>query len=255
MDFPFYLRLGPWSLHPHWVFEFLAYAVGFRIYLRLRRKQGDPVSAPVRWSVIAAAAAGAALGSKVLYWFEDPWSTLEQWREPAYLLAGKTIIGGLIGGLIAVELTKRQLGVRERTGDLFALPLALATAIGRVGCFLTGLDDHTYGIPTNLPWGVDFGDGIPRHPTQIYEIVFLLLLAAAIARKSRQPHENGDLFKLFMVGYMGFRLLVDFLKPGVTVAGLSLLQWACVGVLVYYARDVRRWMTASRTAAAAEGEA
>ena len=118
----------------------------------------------------------------------------------------------------------------------------LTTAIGRIGCFLTGLDDHTYGIPTSLPWGVDFGDGIPRHPTQIYEIIFLLLLAAMIVRRSQQPHENGDLFKLFMVGYMAFRLLVDFLKPGVTVAGLSLLQWACVAVLVYYARDVRRWI-------------
>ncbi|MGH9557330.1 MAG: prolipoprotein diacylglyceryl transferase [Terriglobales bacterium] len=254
MEFPFYLRLGPWSLHPHWVLEFLAYTVGFRIYLRLRRKQGDPVSAPVRWSVIAAAAAGAALGSKVLYWFEDPWATLANWRDPAYLLAGKTIIGGLIGGLVAVELTKRQLGVQTRTGDLFALPLALATAIGRIGCFLTGLDDHTYGIPTDLPWGVDFGDGIPRHPTQIYEIIFLLLLAVGIVRKSRRPHENGDRFKLFMVGYMGFRLLVDFLKPGVTVAGLSLLQWACVAVLVYYARDVRRWMTRSAPAVA-EGKA
>ncbi len=254
MEFPYYLRLGPWSLHPHWVFEFLAYTIGFRIYLHQRRKQGDPVSAPVRWSVIAAAAAGAALGSKVLYWFEDPWATLAQWRDPAYLLAGKTIIGGLIGGLIAVELTKRQLGVQTRTGDLFALPLAAGTAIGRIGCFLTGLDDHTYGIPTTLPWGVDFGDGVPRHPTQIYEIIFLVLLAAVIARKSHQPHENGDLFKLFMVGYMGFRLLADFLKPGVTVAGLSLLQWACVAVLVYYAPDVRRWMTA-RAPAVSEGKA
>jgi hypothetical protein len=76
MEFPVYLRLGPWTLHPHRVFEFLAYGVGFRIYLRLRRTQGDPVSAPVRWSVIAAAAAGAALGSKVLCWFADPWATL-----------------------------------------------------------------------------------------------------------------------------------------------------------------------------------
>lgn len=254
MEFPYYLRLGPWSLHPHWVLEFLAYTIGFRIYLRQRRKQGDPVSAPVRWSVIAAAAAGAALGSKILYWFEDPWATMAQWRDPAYLLAGKTIIGALIGGLLAVELTKRQLGVQTRTGDLFALPLGVGTAIGRIGCFLTGLADHTYGAPTMLPWGVDFGDGVPRHPTQIYEIIFLLTLAVVIVRWSRQAHENGDLFKLFMVGYMGFRLLVDFLKPGVTVGGLSLLQWACVAVLVYYARDVRRWMTAG-AAVVSEGKA
>jgi prolipoprotein diacylglyceryltransferase len=100
---------------------------------------------------------------------------------------------------------------------------------------------------------VDFGDGISRHPTQLYEITFLLLLVAFLWRRSLEPHENGDLFKMFMVGYMAFRLLVDSIKPGVTVAGLSLLQWACAGVLLYYARDVWRWvLSAERPAAAVD---
>ena len=54
--------------------------------------------------------------------------------------AGKTIVGGLIGGLIAVEWIKRRLGVTVATGDLFAVPLIVGIAIGRVGCFLSGLD-------------------------------------------------------------------------------------------------------------------
>lgn len=253
VDFPYYLHLGPWRLHPHWVFEALAYGLGFRIYLALRRRSGDPIAGPLRWSVIAAAAAGAAVGSKIFYWFEDPWQTLERWPDPAYLMAGKTIVGALIGGLIAVEWAKRHLSIRTRTGNLFAIPLAVGTAIGRIGCFLTGLEDHTFGTPTALPWGVDFGDGISRHPTQLYEIIFLLLLAAFLWRRSLEPHENGDLFKMFMVGYMAFRLLVDSIKPGVTVVGLSLLQWACAGVLLYYARDVWRWvMSAERTTAAVD---
>jgi phosphatidylglycerol:prolipoprotein diacylglycerol transferase len=239
MQFPVYLRIGSLQIHPHWVFEALAYAVAFRLYLTLRRK-GDVIDDDARWWVIAAAAAGAAVGSKVLYWFEDPRLTLAHWHDPIFLMGGKTIIGALIGGLVAVEWTKLRLGVTRRTGDLFALPLCVGVAIGRIGCFLTGLEDHTVGIHTTLPWGVDFGDG-PRHPTQLYEILFVILLGLGIFWYSRRPHSEGDLFKCFMAGYFAFRLAVDFLKPEVRVlAGLSSIQWACVCMLGYYAADLFR---------------
>jgi len=242
MDFPVYLHIGSLRVHPHWVLETLAYAVAFRVYLRLRREQGDAVDDSSRWWVIAAAAAGAAIGSKVLYWFEDPRYTLANLHNPAVLLGGKTIVGALIGGLIAVELTKLRLGIARRTGDLFALPLCIGIAIGRIGCFLTGLDDHTSGTPSALPWAVNFGDGLPRHPTQLYEIFFALALAAFLWRLASRPHLEGDLFKVFMVGYFVFRLFVDFLKPDLRVfAGLSSIQCACVLMLVYYSRDIVRW--------------
>jgi len=216
------------------VFETLAYFIGFRVYLRHRRR-GDVIADATRWSIIAAAIAGAAIGSKVLYWFEDPAATLEHLRDPVFLLQGKTIVGGLVGGLIAVEATKFVLGVGESSGDLFAIPLAIGAAIGRIGCFLTGLPDRTYGVPTGMPWGVDFGDGVPRHPTQLYEMFFLAALGMALTAFARRPHVNGDVFKLFMVAYLSFRLLVDFLKPDVRLAGLSAIQWTSVGVLIYYA--------------------
>ena len=242
MEFPVYLRLGSLRLHPHLIFETLAYAIAFRVYLRLRNHHDDPVSEPVRWWVIAAAAAGAAVGSKLLYWLEDPSLTVQHWHDPLYLMAGKTVVGALIGGLVAVEWTKRRLGVTRRTGDLFALPLAVGIAVGRIGCFLTGVSDHTSGTPTALPWGVDFGDGIARHPTPIYEILFLFVLGMFLLRRAGISHREGDLFKAFMVGYLGFRLLVDFWKPEVRVAaGLSSIQWACVAMLLYYRRDLWRW--------------
>jgi prolipoprotein diacylglyceryltransferase len=227
-------------------------------------------------------------------------------NDPAYLIGGKTIVGALAGGLISVELTKRYIGIRTSTGDLYAIPLALGIAIGRIGCFLTGLSDNTYGTSTNLPWAVNFGDGIPRHPTQLYEIIFLLALipflfhvlnkivilseasgsqsetdaqskdpyhshkihpaqnsspqkqichfegAGANATASRetsfssartQRWQPGDAFKLFMVAYMSFRLLCDFLKPYPRIfLGLGGIQWACVLILLYYSRDVTRWL-------------
>ena len=243
MTFPVYLHLGPLRIHPHWFFETLAYAVSFCVYLQLRRRQGDAIPDADRWWVIAAAAMGAVVGSKLLYWFEDPSATLRHLGDPAFLMGGKTIVGALIGALFAVEAMKKYLGVSRRTGDLFALPLCVGIAIGRVGCFLTGTNDHTAGVATSLPWGVNFGDGVPRHPTQVYEIAFALLLAAFILGFSRRAHRDGDLFKLFMVGYFAFRLCVDFLKPEVrALAGLSSIQWACILMLLYYAPDVLRWL-------------
>ncbi len=201
----------------------LAYLVGFRIYLQLRRRFGDRVATPLRWAVVAAAVAGAALGSKVLFWLEDPQLTWQNLHDPGYLMGGKTIVGALVFGLIAVELMKRYIGLRQSTGDLYAIPLALGVAIGRVGCFLTGLTDNTYGIATGLPWGVNFGDGVRRHPTQLYEVVFLLALSPVFYRILRllseesknqlsQParFQTGDAFRLFMVSCLTFRLGLRF---------------------------------------------
>jgi prolipoprotein diacylglyceryltransferase len=66
---------------------------------------------------------------------------------------------------------------------LHVFPLILDTCIGRVGCFLTGLADHTHGVATALPWAVGFGDGVGRHPTQLCESAFLLA-----RRGAARPH-------------------------------------------------------------------
>lgn len=192
--------------------------------------------------MVVAAIAGAALGSRVLYWLEDPQQTLAHWREVSYLLGGKTVVGGLIGGWIAVEIAKRWAGISSRTGDLFAVPLAVAIAIGRIGCHLAGLADQTYGTPTSMPWGVDLGDGVSRHPAVLYESAALCALAFVLARAQRRPHAAGDLFKGFMVGYMLIRLVVDAFKAGhPLVLGLTTIQIAALAVIAYYAHDVARW--------------
>jgi phosphatidylglycerol---prolipoprotein diacylglyceryl transferase len=234
VTFPVYLRIGGVSLHPHPFFEVLAYASGFLLYSRNRSRWGDLVSPNMRWWVITSAAVGAAVGSYLLGFLEDP---LRHWQTDT---ASKTVVGALIGGWIAVELSKRRFGVSTSTGDLFAFPLVLGIAVGRIGCFLTGLADQTYGTPTRLPWGVDFGDGIPRHPTQLYEIVFLALLALALLRMQREPHRKGDLFRTFMLGYMGWRFVIDFWKVDPVFAGLSAIQWACLAAILFYMRDLPR---------------
>jgi phosphatidylglycerol---prolipoprotein diacylglyceryl transferase len=243
MNSPVYLHLGPLSVHPHIVFELLAYAIGFRVYLWLRRCTGDPLDDPNRWWIIAAAAIGAAAGSRVLCWFEDPRLTLANWSNLAFLLGGKTIVGALIGGLFAVEWAKKQLAITRRTGDLFALPLCVGISIGRIGCFLTGPEDHTSGVATSLPWGVNFGDGVTRHPTQLYEIIFALALGVFLCHRMKYRFPEGDIFKMFMVTYFTFRILCDFLKPDFRVfLRMSSIQWACLVMVFYYARDIARWL-------------
>jgi prolipoprotein diacylglyceryltransferase len=168
-------------------------------------------------------------------------------------LSGKTIVGALLGGLLGVEGIKRVIGWEQSTGDAFVAPLIAGMIIGRVGCQLSDARDLTYGIPTTLAWGWDYGDGLPRHPTALYEILALAAIAWMIATARSLREVSGDRFRALMVAYLCLRLALDFLKPphGMPVAGmpvpdapagLSAIQWACLAGLAYYARDVRRWL-------------
>jgi prolipoprotein diacylglyceryltransferase len=238
MRFPPYITTAQFGLAAHWILESAAYALGFWLYRRERRASGDFLSSSTRLTIVTAAIVGAAVGSKILSWLEDPAALFSHLHVLDYLASGRTIVGGLLGGTLAVEWIKSRTGVRRRTGDLFALPLTLAIATGRIGCFVAGLTDHTYGFETSLPWGVDFGDGIPRHPTQIYELLFMLLLAIWIKHLKSIPHREGDLFRTFLLCYLTFRFAVDFLKPDARFAGLTAIQWACaLGILTYW-RDI-----------------
>ena len=93
--------------------------------------------------------------------------TLNLWLsgEPGI---GRSIVGALAGAIAAIEAFKGWRGIRGSTGLIFVPGFATSVAVGRWGCFLAGLPDHTYGTPTSLPWGHDFGDGIPHHPVQLY---------------------------------------------------------------------------------------
>lgn len=232
--------MSPIALHT--MFEALAYAIGFRTFLWTRRRLAPAAfqhDDHVIW-VGVGAIVGAALGAKLSFWLDDPLTAFANFPDLRHLLEGKSIIGALLGGLLGVELAKKIAHVENSTGDAFVLPLTIGMCIGRIGCFLAGLGDHTYGVITGLPWGVDFGDGLSRHPTQLYEIIFLLAQYALIHQRRDAFTRPGDRFRAFMIGYLLFRLLVEFIKPMFYIypGGLSGLQWLCVAGLIYYARDI-----------------
>lgn len=146
------------------MFETLAYAAGYAVFRWERARRGDVLAEPQRWTVLAAAAVGALVGSRLLGLAEQWPTVLKAWHARQLLAlvlspGGKTIVGGLLGAWIGVEVVKALSGIHRRTGDLFALPLCVGIAIGRIGCFVAGLADDTYGKATSLPWAVDFGDG------------------------------------------------------------------------------------------------
>lgn len=226
-------RLGRLGINPHPIFEFLAYGLAFQYYRRLRATQNDPLGASNRLWILMGGFLGGLLFSKSLGGMEATLLHPGNWHAGEWL-AGKSVVGGLLGGLLGVELVKLRLGVRQSSGDLFCFPIILGMMIGRVGCFLAGLEDGTYGLPTHVSWGIDFGDGIPRHPTQLYDLIFLALLW--IVLKALEIRLRPGLkFQLFLAAYLGYRFLVEFLKPTHTIAaGLSVLQIACLLGLIYY---------------------
>jgi prolipoprotein diacylglyceryltransferase len=235
----------PIGSHPAWhpVMETLAYAAGYAVFRWQLGRQGDVVSEPQRWTVLAAAAVGALVGSRLLGIAEQWPTAVGAWRTGRiwtllFSPGGKTIVGGLLGGWLGVEVMKRLNGIGRRTGDLFALPLCVGIAVGRVGCFLAGLADDTYGKLTTMPWAVDLGDGIGRHPVQIYEILFLVLVGILVNSKARLP--EGARFRIFLGSYLAWRVVIDFLKPQPLIGGMNVIQWSCVfGILLLVFDEIR----------------
>ena len=159
----------------------------------------------------------------------------------AWFDSGKTIVFGLVGGYFGVELAKWALQIRLKTGDSFAVPVAAAVAVGRLACLAGGC---CYGTVTSLPWGVDFGDGQPRHPTQLYEFGFHLAAALMLHQLLQRRLLRGQLIKLYIISYLTYRFLTEFIRPEPQLwAGLTGYHLACH---VFIPRGYRLWVESER---------
>lgn len=191
-----------------------------------------------RLGISLGAFCGGMIGAKLPFALAD-WHGLLTGR--VWLENGKTIVFGLVGGYFGVEIAKFLLDVKVKTGDSFAVPVAAAVSVGRLGCFVAGC---CHGTATRLPWGVDFGDGINRHPTQLYESVFHLIAAFGLAWLLRRGLLRFQLIKLYLLAYLGFRFVSEFIRPEPVLAfGLTGYQWACLGLMpvfgLLWLRDAR----------------
>ena len=161
--------------------------------------------------------------------------TLNLWLSDQPEL-GRSVVGALAGAITAVELFKWRRGIKGSTGIIFVAAFATSIAVGRWGCFFAGLPDNTYGTPTALSWGHDFGDGIARHPVQLYEsftmAAFLTVALVLIGRRNPFFRRNG--FYLMVLTYGAQRFLWEFLKPyGTLIGPFNLFHFICAGLVIY----------------------
>lgn len=241
-DFPVKITLLGHEMLLHGICEFLAVFVAFRYYLYLSRRHNDGISRNNRIWIIIAATFGAVLGARIVGSLELAYELRMTANKLAYFWGNKTILGGLLGGLFAIELMKKAIGEKHSSGDLITYPLILGMIIGRVGCFSAGVYEETYGLPSSLPWAMDLGDGLLRHPVTLYEIVYLTgMWVLLVQLEKRYVLTEGSRFKIFMISYCLFRFLLDFIKPGWRYAfGLGTIQLAALIGLLYYARYIIR---------------
>jgi phosphatidylglycerol:prolipoprotein diacylglycerol transferase len=147
-----------------------------------------------------------------------------------------SVVGALIGAIVAVEIYKALKGVKRSTGGVFAGPFALGVVIGRLGCFFAGIVDGTYGSPTRLPWGVDLGDHVSRHPVQLYESLSMALFLAAylggLTLRADWAMRRG--FYALCMAYGAQRFVWEFLKPYPKLIGpFNLFHLLCAGLVAY----------------------
>ena len=199
----------------------LGYAFGALVFFLAARRR-RLVTEGMGW-VALAGLCGGLLGAKVTQWLvaEGHLFTLDP------RAGGRALIGGVLGGWLAVEVAKWRLGIRRSTGDLFALALPAGEAVGRLGCFVNGC---CYGVASaGVPWHV-FQHGAWRHPAQLYTALYAAaLFVVLLALRERLSAREGDLFRLYLVLFCLGRFLLEFFRErSLVFAGLSLAQIVCL---------------------------
>ena len=189
---------------------------------------------------------GAMIGAKLPFALAD-WEGLLS--GTVWFSNGKTIVCGMVGAYFGVEFAKWVCEIRTKTGDSFAVPAALSVAVGRLSCLVAGC---CYGTPTNLPWGMRFqvadGGQFARHPTQLYESMFHLVMALLLATLQQQGVWKGQLVKFYIISYLVYRWLTEFIRPEPAFwFGMTGYQWFAVIAVPVFGW---LWWRDSRSAAA-----
>lgn len=270
--YPLILHLGTWpiigqlTVTGYGLMMMAAFlAAGYAIQLELRRRGLDEEYAAsiVWWAVI-----GGLVGAKLWYvgLTHDP--------EVLFKRGGFVWYGGLIGGSGGVLLAGWLRKVPWRfTADLVAGPLALGYALGRVGCFLVNDD---YGIPTSLPWGMKFPQGLPPtfvsnleqlhvtfppgtnpnllvavHPTEIYETAIMLFVFWWLWKRRAHAHGMGWLFGCYLIFSGAERFLIEILraKDDRLLGPFTLAQATAVIIVAVGYYLTRKWPVPDETGA------
>lgn len=235
---PIAFSLGPVAVRWYGLMYLVAFALLFLLG-RARIRAASPSVPPkfgqrdledlLFWGAIGTVLGGRlgyALFYKPAHFLANPLDVFMVWQ------GGMAFHGGLIGVIAAMALFARRRGWRFLQISDFIAPLVpLGLAAGRMGNFING---ELWGRPTTVPWGMVFpqaGDGIARHPSQLYQFAGEgLLLFLLVWLYSSRPRPMGAISGLFLVGYGVMRFLAEFAREpdaflGLLGLGLSMGQW------------------------------
>jgi len=256
--YPLIFHIGPLPITGFGVMMLCGFwMAGWAIQKELLQKGLSPVYADY---IIIAGVIGGIVGAKLWYVALHP--------SPGALFnrAGLVWYGGFLGGTAAILLNGWRIRVPTRfTMEITAPAVAVGHSLGRVGCFLVQDD---YGVPTSLPWGLRFPEGVPPttayylratgadvpadalpndvlavHPTQLYEVAALMFVFWMLWRMRNHGHAVGWLAGVYLVAVGLERFLVEFIraKDDRLLGTFTLAQLASVGVVVAGAALVMRW--------------
>lgn len=225
--YPLKFFLGPLEITGYGIMMMVGFLMGGWVIQQELRRRG--MNEEYAADIVIFSVIGGIVGAKLWY--------VALTGEPAALFSrgGLVWYGGFIGGFLAVIINGWRKKVPMRlTLDLVAPALAIGYALGRVGCFLVQDD---YGIPTSLPWGMRFPEGLPAstaanlsgwgiavpqnvlptevlqvHPTQLYEAAAMLVVFWLLLRLRTHSHAPGWLFGLYLLCAGAERFLVEFIR-------------------------------------------
>src|ERR1043166_1164757 len=252
--YPFNFHLGPLNVTGYGLMLMVGFLVGGWLMDRDLRERG--LRHEYAADMTVAAVIGGVIGAKL-------WYVIQTGQLGAFFTRGGLVwYGGFLGGVVTGLLNGWRLqGPMRWTMGLTAPALAAAYALGRVGCFLVGDD---YGMPTALPWGVTFPQGIPPttagsltrefhvalpgispetlvavHPTQLYETVVMTIVFMVLWRLRRHRNGTGWLFGIYLMLAGTERFLVEFVRAKedrilgpISAAQVTALAIVLVGMLL-----------------------
>ncbi|MBI3668201.1 MAG: prolipoprotein diacylglyceryl transferase [Acidobacteria bacterium] len=260
---PVVFRVGALTLHTYGLLVATGVLLGLWLAWRQAARSGlDPDRV---WNLGIYMVLAALAGAKLWIVVSD-WDYYARHRREIFaystILSGGVYYGGLLTALLFAFFYARRFRLAFLPlADVYAAPLALGHAIGRLGCFAAGC---CYGKPTSLAWGVTFTDpyaralvgtplGVPLHPTQLYEAATEFLIFVFLVFLGRRRRFPGQLFAAYAVLYGLTRGTIEFFRgdPDRTLlAGgrVSLMQAVSVALLIVGGALLLRGDTSKRPA-------
>jgi len=226
-----YLHIGHFQLPTFGLMLWLAAVAGAFVMDRNFKRAGIDADAV---GMVAVAALLGIVGAKLWHVIDTPIEFREYGWKVLYDSAGFAWYGGLLFGISALMFQGwwAKIGML-RTLDLAAPAAAIGYGVGRIGCFLSG--DGCYGLPTTLPWGMSFPNGIEPtlqrvHPTPLYELGAGLVIGLWLWRRGGKPHGTGAIVGQYLMLSGIARFLVEFVRRNPRILwGLSNAQLASAG--------------------------